>query len=247
MKHLILAGFIVLLISLVACGKPTEEPVRQEVTVDCAEVMATNQYLLLRQKEFEEICQRLQDNQVEYITAVRTMENANLALGVELALAKALGEQRSEDYEDLLNEVIDLRAERKDWGILASQEYSRILENYNKLASIYPPRDFSDTGELEEWLEEDDTDSNLILVPDDDGVASFKEVCEEFALQLMQRARESGYIMSFYIMERQEYFNLTGTQLPEGRLHAVNLVIIGNNIYLIEPQTDEYWLKGHLD
>lgn len=108
-------------------------------------------------------------------------------------------------------------------------------------------RDFESIEELETWLEDDDTDSHIILIADEEGYVSFEGVCEDYAIQLMDRAIADGFKMSFYVMDRQEYYQHFKKWTPKGRLHAVNLVIIGNEIYLIEPQSDEYWLKAYLD
>jgi hypothetical protein len=108
-------------------------------------------------------------------------------------------------------------------------------------------RDFENTEELEMFLAEDDTDTHLFLKADETGVVKLEGNCEDYAIQLQDRALDKGYKMSFYVMDRQEYYQRYGEWLPKGRLHAVNLVIIGNEIYLVEPQTDEYWLRAYLD
>lgn len=249
LKHLWILVLFFGLISMPACGKPEEAPPtqNQQAAVDCAQTRAAHQYLLKKHEELEGILKRSQEKQSEYAAAIRILEDAYLEVSTELALVKSFAAVRTGDYEKVLNELAALKAEKKDWGIFAEKEYTRILEEYNELLAIYPPKDFPSTGDLEEWLKNDKTDSHLDLEPNDDGVVNLKGVCEEFALQLVERARESGYIIHFYIMSKQEYFDLTGAELPDGRTHAVTLVIIGNNIYLIEPQTDEYWLVGYLD
>ena len=106
---------------------------------------------------------------------------------------------------------------------------------------------FSSTEEMELWLEGDDTDRVIILIADEDGKVKFDGQCEDFALQLQERALRDGYIVSFYVMGRLEYREHYKDTLPSGELHALNLAVIGNEVYLIEPQTDKYWLKAYLD
>ena len=182
MKQLILTSLIILLIPLVACGSPSDEqepPASQEVVVNCAETVAAHQYLLKQHEELKVENERLRAREGEYLAAVRTLEDANLEVGIELAILKGLEEQRTEGYEDLLNELVTLRAERKDWGILASQEYKRILEQYNELAALYPPKNFPDQKTLEEWR-----------------ASSGNITGERSLLVLQQRAMDKGYLVS---------------------------------------------------
>lgn len=59
--------------------------------------------------------------------------------------------------------------------------------------------------------------------------------CDDFALTLQRRANRDGYQMSVTITRKQ------------GQLHMINLAVIGNDIYYIEPQTDEVWFFANLD
>lgn len=54
--------------------------------------------------------------------------------------------------------------------------------------------------------------------------------------------------MSFQIIEPDKYNSLfESSQLPPDTLHAINLVLIGNTAYYIEPQTGETVLAAYLD
>ena len=105
-------------------------------------------------------------------------------------------------------------------------------------------RNFTDLNELEQWLEggEDVTtvrfQSEGILAPD----------CDDYALELQRKALADGYVMSFQIIAPEQYNNLfQNGKLPPDVLHAINLVIIGNSAYYIEPQTGEIVFAAHLD
>jgi len=57
-----------------------------------------------------------------------------------------------------------------------------------------------------------------------------------------------GYIMSFEIINTSEYNAIFKSKLPLSQsLHAISLVIIGNDAYYIEPQTSEIGFAAHLD
>ena len=98
-------------------------------------------------------------------------------------------------------------------------------------------REFTSLEELESWLAEDDTDRYVYLLAGEDGVPrnSAEYDCDDYAIALQRRAAESGFLMSVTIIEEQ------------GVPHMINLVCIGNDIYYIEPQTDEVWFYCHRD
>lgn len=151
---LVLLSLVVFMFSLTACGKPADEqepPANQEVAVDCAQTMAAHQYLLKQHEELKELYQNLQDKQVEWEASIRTLEDAYLELGIELAILKGLEEGRASNYVDLLNELAALRAERKDWDNLSKMRYEGILKQYNELAALYPPKNFPDHKTLVDW------------------------------------------------------------------------------------------------
>lgn len=79
---------------------------------------------------------------------------------------------------DLLNEVLDLRAEQKEWGRFAKKEYEQLLKKYNELADLFPPTNFPDTKTLIDWR------------------ASSGNLTEVGCLGLQQRALADGYIVS---------------------------------------------------
>ena len=102
---------------------------------------------------------------------------------------------------------------------------------------------FSDLEELKQWLE-DKKNVTIVRFQSPDTTVD----CDDYALEMQQKALADGYIMSFEVIGRSEYNALFKTELPLSQsLHAINLVIIGNDAYYIEPQTDEVVFATHLD
>ncbi len=97
--------------------------------------------------------------------------------------------------------------------------------------------EFSSKEELEKWLAEDDTEGNVYFFVRADGteVSSAKYDCDDYALDLQKRALKDGYLMSASVVEKGD------------QLHMINLVTIGNDVYYIEPQTDEVWFYANRD
>ena len=121
----------------------------------------------------------------------------------------------------------------------ADREAVREIEVIKEAAVDKPIelREFTSLEELERWLAEDDTDEYIHLVAGEDGVCrqSDKYDCDDYAFQLQRRAANSGFLMSVTIIEKQ------------GEPHMINLTCIGNDIYYIEPQSDEVWFYCHKD
>ena len=85
-------------------------------------------------------------------------------------------------------------------------------------------RNFSSIEELELFLAEDKTNEQEYIDSEFD--------CDDFALMLQHNALEKGYIMNC-----QTLFTA----------HVLNMVIIENEIYYIEPMTDEIIFLTHAD
>ncbi len=104
-------------------------------------------------------------------------------------------------------------------------------------------RNFSGLRELEQWLEDK---KNVTTIRFQSPNVTID--CDDYALEMQQKALADGYIMSFEVIGRSEYNSLFKTELPPTQsLHAINLVIIGNDAYYIEPQTSESVFAVHLD
>lgn len=93
-------------------------------------------------------------------------------------------------------------------------------------------RNFSTLDELENWV-----NNRAIYYFNREALTVD---CDDFAAEMQQEALEDGYIMSFDIISISEYNELFSVSLPASQsLHAINLAIIGNSVYYIEPQTGE--------
>lgn len=110
-------------------------------------------------------------------------------------------------------------------------------------------RNFDNLKQLSQWLK----DTHVItvyarIVDPTTGNSIYKPDCDDYALKLQQKAFADGYVMSFEIIQPSEYNTLfKDRRLPSGSLHAINLVVIGNDAYYIEPQTHEVVLAARLD
>jgi hypothetical protein len=104
-------------------------------------------------------------------------------------------------------------------------------------------RNFADRGELEQWLEERKQLASIRFQQDNTVID-----CDDFAIELQSEALTDGFIISFEIISVDEYNELFSIPLPQGQsLHAINLSIIGNDVYYIEPQTGEIVRAAYLD
>ena len=169
------------LVSMSACGKLEEARKENlEATVNCAETVAAHQNLLLKHSNLEAECKRQKEREAEYVTAIQTLSDENLALRTALALTQALGKSRQEELETALNELIILREEKKEWGRFAQKEYEQLLKNYNKLDALFPPTHFSSDKELIKWR------------------ANTGNVTELGCLGLQRLALADGYIISVH-------------------------------------------------
>ncbi len=96
-------------------------------------------------------------------------------------------------------------------------------------------REFASLEELEEWLANDTTNALHLIFGGEEGLIinpSFED-CDDYAYALQKAAERDGFRISVQIDTRGQ--------------HALNSVFIGNNVYFIEPQTDEVWLEAYRD
>lgn len=110
------------------------------------------------------------------------------------------------------------------------------------------PEDWESLDELAAFLDMDNTDSFHILRPGPDGRLYFNGQCEDLAFQLRDRAYEIGKRLETEILTYQECLELyPGKYLRAGNLHMLCKAVVGNRVYLVEPETDKYWEYCWLD
>lgn len=110
-------------------------------------------------------------------------------------------------------------------------------------------RRFQNLDELEQWLGNNTVlDIRFDVVDKQTGQRIKRFDCDGYAIRLQEKALRDGYIMSFEVIRHVEYNALfKEKQLPNGAIHAINLVILGNDVYYIEPQTHEIVFVAYLD
>ncbi len=105
-------------------------------------------------------------------------------------------------------------------------------------------RNFSDLEELKQWLVGVDVNTTTIYFQSPNDTLD----CDDYAIALQQKALADGYLISLEIIETNEYNRyFKNNELPPNSLHAINLAIIGNDAYYIEPQTGEVVFVARLD
>jgi len=171
------------------------------------------------------------------VTEAAEGEMSKLLLGVCMALVLTslaggwhLGQLQSELMETKAELVV---AENR---ITALQSYLAIrgsellskkqeLEKTQQELQAARPRHFNSLEELKTWLARDDTDQ-MVYAKDEFN-------CINFALTLEDRALADGYILS--------------TEVLPVAAHWVNIAVIGDRIYLIEPQDDSVILEQKIN
>jgi len=110
-------------------------------------------------------------------------------------------------------------------------------------------RHFQDLDELEQWLGNMWVLDIRFDVVDKETSQRIKRFdCEDYAIRLQGKALRDGYIMSFEVIRSVEYNALFNQQqIPNSAIHAINSVILGNEVYYIEPQTYEIVFVAYLD
>jgi hypothetical protein len=97
-------------------------------------------------------------------------------------------------------------------------------------------KQFASEEALVAWLHVDSTD----------GLTYIKDLfeCENYAQTLIRHAQAEGYHMSFQVLKN--YTRPDTKEFIKGP-HAINSTIIGNDIYFIDPQTDDFWVAYVLE
>jgi len=113
------------------------------------------------------------------------------------------------------------------------------VEKYIKVET----KDWVSLEELEEFLDNDDTDEVLVFTAN----ATFNSSCEERAFQLRKRAFDIGKRLETEDLTPAEYKKWYGDTIASDRLHAICKAIIGNEVWYIEPADDRHWIGAYLD
>jgi len=112
-----------------------------------------------------------------------------------------------------------------------------------------PLRSFEDLDELQDWLNNTGViNIHFSIIGGEDGQETNKLDCDDYAIQLQEKALTAGYIVSFEVIDSTEYnTHFEQKKIPCGVIHAINSVVIGNEIYYIEPQNHEIAFVAYLD
>ena len=128
-------------------------------------------------------------------------------------------------------EVVETVVEKK---IIKEVPFIEYIEIEKEVPVELKP--FESEAELAAWLDTDRT-NELPYIKD-----LFE--CENFALTLINHALKDGHHLSFQVLKN--YTRPDTSEFTKGP-HAVNSAIIGNDIYFIDPQTDEFWVAYILE
>jgi hypothetical protein len=120
----------------------------------------------------------------------------------------------------------------------------KVIEYIEKDRSPVGLRDFGSQAELRQWLSEQGKNTTTLYFQSPGEMID----CDDYALRLQQAAVSAGYLMSLQIIETDRYNALfKNSRLPPGGCHAINLVVIGNDAFYVEPQTLEVVFAAQLD
>lgn len=108
-------------------------------------------------------------------------------------------------------------------------------------------KDWDSPEQLIEFLKNDDTDQIVILTADSQGQILFNGQCEDYAIQLRNRAMAAGMYLSIEVLHPKEYEKWYGQPVRADQYHAVCMARIGNEFWYIEPTNDKAWLALYLD
>lgn len=142
--------------------------------------------------------------------------------------------------------VID-RVEYKPVERVVYEPVERVI--VERIETPKPLRHFQNLDELECWLGNMWVlDIRFDVVDKETGQSIKRFDCEDYAIRLQEKALRDGYIMSFEVIRSVEYNALfKQKRIPSGAIHAINSVILGNEVYYIEPQTHEIAFVAYLD
>lgn len=132
----------------------------------------------------------------------------------------------------MANDQLMLSNQKIEQADASIAELKQALEEAEQFSAYWweraHPKEFGSVDELKAWLAQDDTDSTLYVF----GTGCLGNYdCDDYAVALAYNALWDGYSVSMQIAGN----------------HMFNSTIIGNDIYFIEPQSDQVWFWGHRD
>ena len=134
-------------------------------------------------------------------------------------------------------EAVKWKDSRREFVYLEAEPVIEIVEVAVEL------RNFESTEELENWLSENHIDEAVMLY------ASGKRFdCDDYARRLIKDARADGFQLWLQVLLPDYRRPDTGERVTESdEAHALCSAIIGDRLYFIEPQTDDYWFVAKVD
>ncbi len=135
------------------------------------------------------------------------------------------------------------------YRVIDRVEYKPVERVVKRVETPKPLRHFQNLDELEQWLGNIGALDIGFDVVDKEMEQRIKRFdCDDYAVRLQEKALMDGYIISFEVIHSPEYNALfKQKRIPNGAIHAINSVILGNEVYYIEPQTHELVLVAYLD
>ncbi len=107
--------------------------------------------------------------------------------------------------------------------------------------------DWESREQLEEFISADNT-SETFFAYAKDGTTYFNipapNACWQAARQLQDRAEVQGKRLTVQIIDYDWYFRLFGKAPTGSTLHAMNIAVVGSDIYFVDALTDRLFLIG---
>lgn len=149
-------------------------------------------------------------------------------------------------FDRVIRSVVYKPVDRVKESIVIRPVEKVVIKNVETPQPLYH---FQNLAELEQWLgNSGQLDIRFNVAEEETGQLIKEFDCDDYALRLQDEALRDGYIISFEVIRSEEYNDLfKQKRLPRGAIHAVNSVIVGNEVYYIEPQTDEIVFAAYLD
>lgn len=189
------------------------------ITFSCLVLIATTVFVMMSQTKWDKSLNTYRDANAVLTKTVSDYTDENTRLQQSLAAAN----QTAEDWQAFAATV--------SASIVYVPEYHEqtIVKQVDVAAPVYVNnqwQEFPDLATLTQWA--NDHLVNLWFVGDT--VAD----CDDYAARLQLEAYKDGYIMSVQLVQDGKLFGKNISNYTEA--HMGNLVMVGNDIYFVEPQ-----------